>query len=253
MTLSLQMYSMRDCADQIALLADLPAMGVTQLEGYGGLYEDPTAYRAAMDAQGLTMPSGHMGIFDIEADFDGAVATAKTLGMTRIYAPHLAADDRPTDTAGYTAFAKRLNALALQFADHGITFGWHNHDFEFVALSDGGIPMDIMLDAAPDMAWEGDLAWIVRGGRDPMDYVNRYGARLSAIHVKDIAPAGENLDEDGWSDLGAGTIDWTALLRACRSHSDDIFYVLEHDKPSDPIGYAARSAKAFKTLWGESA
>ena len=113
--------------------------------------------------------------------------------------------------------------------------------------------MDIMLDAAPDMAWEGDLAWIVRGGRDPMDYVNRYGARLSAIHVKDIAPAGENLDEDGWSDLGAGTIDWTALLRACRSHSDDIFYVLEHDKPSDPIGYATRSAKAFNTLWGESA
>lgn len=249
MTPALQLYSMRDCADQIALLAQLPALGITSVEGYGGVYGDPAAYRAAMDANGVSMPSGHMGLDDTEADFDATMAIADTLGMTRVFAPYLDEKDRPDTAQGWAALGKRLNEAGKKYAARGITFGWHNHDFEFVALADGSTPMDILLDAAPDIAWEADLAWIVRGGRDPIDYINRYGTRLSAIHVKDIAAEGTNLDQDGWCDLGAGTMDWAALLQACRSASDDLIFALEHDKPADPVAYATRSAAAFKTLW----
>lgn len=249
MTPALQLYSMRDYADQIALLAQLPAIGITKVEGYGGVYGDPAAYRAAMDANGISMPSGHMGLDDIEADFEATMAIVETLGIKRVFAPYLEEKDRPETAEGWAALGQRLNAAGKKYGERGITFGWHNHDFEFVALADGSTPMDIMLSAAPDISWEADLAWIVRGGRDPVDYIMRYGDRLSAIHVKDIAVSGSNLDQDGWSDLGAGTMDWTALLQACRSVSNDLIYALEHDKPSDPVGYATRSAAAFKTLW----
>lgn len=249
MNLALQLYSMRDCHDQIELLAQLPALGITNVEGYGGVYGDPAAYRSAMDANGISMPSGHMGLDDIEADFEATMAIVETLGMTRVFAPYLEEKDRPDTAEGWSALGQRLNVACKKYADRGITFGWHNHDFEFIAQADGSIPMDVLLYAAPDMAWEADLAWIVRGGGDPIDYVDRYASRLSAIHVKDIAPEGTNLDEDGWSDLGAGTLDWAALLRSCRSASGDLIYALEHDKPADPIGYASRSAKAFNTLW----
>ncbi|WP_299730752.1 sugar phosphate isomerase/epimerase [uncultured Tateyamaria sp.] len=249
MNVALQLYSMRDCADQIALLGELPAMGITKVEGYGGVYGDPEGYRAAMDANGVTMGSGHMGLADVEADFDGTVKLAKTLGMTRLFAPYLDASERPDTAAGYIDLAQRLNAASKRYADHGIDFGWHNHDFEFVALADGSVPMETLLDNAPDITWEADLAWIVRGGRDPMDYVQRYGNRMAAVHVKDIAAEGTNMDEDGWCDLSAGTMDWAALLQACRGQSDNLIYALEHDKPSDPMGYARRSASAFNTLW----
>lgn len=249
MTLAIQLYSMRDCADQIALLSQLPEMGIHYVEGYGGVYGDPVGYRAAMDANGISMSSGHFGLADIEADFDKTVSAAKTLGIKRAFAPYLDEADRPDTAEGYAKIARRLNDAAKHFRDQGMSFGWHNHDFEFVALADGSVPMEVMLEAAPDIDWEADLAWIVRGGRDPLDYVARYGNRLSAIHVKDIAPMGENLDQDGWCDLGAGTMDWAALLQACRSQSSDLIYALEHDKPSDPVGYATRSAAAFKTLW----
>ncbi len=249
MTLALQLYSMRECADQIALLAQLPGMGITHVEGFGGVYGDPAAYRAAMDANGVSMPTGHFGLADIEADFDGCLATAKTLGISQVFAPYLEEKDRPTTAAGYVELAGRLNAASKRFADHGVPFGWHNHDFELVALADGSTPMDILLDKAPDITWEADLAWIVRGGRDPAEYIARYGNRLSVIHVKDIAAEGTNLDEDGWADLGAGTMDWAALLQDCRSQSPDLIYALEHDKPSDPVAYASRSAAAFSVLW----
>lgn len=249
MTVGLQLYSMRDCANQIGLLAELPAMGITQVEGYGGVYGDAEAYRAAMDANGITMPSGHMGLDDIENDFDTTLNLAKTLGMQHVFAPYLDASQRPDTSAGYADLAARLAKAGKRYADHGLHFGWHNHDFEFVALPDGGIPMDILLTEAPDITWEADLAWIVRGGRDPLDYIAKYGDRLTSIHVKDIAAEGTNEDEDGWSDLGSGTMDWAALLQACRNQSPNLIYALEHDKPSDPKGYAKRSAAAFKTLW----
>jgi len=250
MTLSLQLYSMRDCTDQIDLLSKLQAMGITAVEGYGGVYDFPKAYRTTMKVNGITMPSGHMSLDDIETDFDATLKVITTLGITRIYAPYLEEKDRPTTAVGYRDLADRLNVAAARYAEHDIDFGWHNHDFEFVALPDGSIPMDILLTHAPDIKWEADLAWIVRGGRDPLDYIARYGDRINAVHVKDIAPAGENLDEDGWADLGAGTLDWAAYLKACRAQRDDIIYALEHDKPSDPISYATRSAVAFKALWG---
>jgi len=249
MTPALQLYSMRDYADQIELLSHLPTMGITTVEGYGGVFGDAAGYRAAMDANGITMPSGHVGLADIESDFEATLKTIKTLGISRVFAPYLDEKDRPTTAQGYAELAGRLNAIAKQFAEHGITFGWHNHDFEFVALPDGSIPMDILLDEAPDITWEVDVAWIVRGGTDPLAYLARYGSRLSCIHVKDIAPAGANLDEDGWADLGAGVVDWAELLQACRNQSKDLIYVLEHDKPADPIAYANRSASAFKPLW----
>lgn len=249
MTISLQLYSMRDCADQIALLGQLRGIGLTYVEGYAGVYGDPVTYRAKMDAQGITMPSGHIALAEFEEDFSEAMSLVKTLGMSRVFAPYLEENERPATTAGYRELARRLNAVAVKCAERGVSFGWHNHDFEFVALADGGVPMDILLDNAPDLVWECDLAWIVRGGRDPLEYIERYGDRLAAVHVKDIAPDGEAEDEDGWSDLGAGTLDWARYLRACRQVSDDLFYVLEHDKPRDPVGYATRSARAFRDLW----
>lgn len=249
MQLALQLYSMRDCADQIALLKALPALKITAVEGYSGVYTDAAAYRDAMDANGIIMPSGHMNVEDIETDFEATIKLVKTLGITHVFAPYLDENARPDNSEDWVTFGQRLDAAGKKYAEHGISFGWHNHDFEFVNLADGGTPMDILLDAAPDIRWEADIAWIVRGGCDPLEYIKRYGERLSAIHVKDIAPSGTNIDEDGWCDLGKGTMDWTALLQACRNASSNLIYALEHDKPSDPIGYARHSAIAFNALW----
>lgn len=252
MTLSLQLYSMRDCTDQIELLSQLSALGIENVEGYGGVYQDAVAYRAAMDANGISMPSGHMGLADIEADFDTTLDLVKTLGMKLVFAPYLEEKDRPTTSEGYIDLARRLDVIATKYAAHGVAFGWHNHDFEFVALPDGSIPMDLILEHAPNTLWEADLAWIVRGGCDPLDYIKKYGTRIAAVHVKDIAPEGQNLDQDGWADLGAGVLDWKAYVSACRALSPDMILALEHDKPSDPMRYVSNSAEAFKDLWEQT-
>ena len=73
----------------------------------------------------------------------------------------------------------------------------------------------------------------MRGGAEPEPWLRRYSDRLASAHVKDIAPAGTKLDEDGWADVGAGVLDWRELWTLCRACGAQ-WMVVEHDKPSDP-------------------
>ncbi len=247
MDISFQLYSARNFQPWQDVISKLAALGYTQVEGYGGVYDDPSAFSAALNKAGLSMPSGHFSIDILENNLDAALAIARTLGITRIYCPYLMPDQRPTDSEGWRDFASRLAAVGDKVRAEGLPFGWHNHDFEFVPLADGGLPMEIILVNAPEIDWEADIAWIVRGGADPFDWIKRYGNRITAAHVKDIAPAGENTDQDGWADVGDGTMDWPTLTTALRDAGCDLF-VIEHDNPSDLDRFASRSIAAFRSF-----
>lgn len=244
---SYQLYSSRNfppLEDTLKMLYDL---GYEEVEGFGGVYSDLKGLRAALDKNGLTMTSGHFGLDMLEKEVDRSLEIARTVGMKAIYCPHIAADQRPSDAAGWQAFGKRLQKAGKPYQDAGFIFGWHNHDFELKPLPDGSVPLAHILDAAPDISWEADVAWVVRGGADPIDWIRRYRDRLTAVHVKDIAPAGQNADEDGWADVGHGTVPWKAIWAEVKKTPARIF-VMEHDKPNAHARFARRSIEAAKKL-----
>lgn len=248
MDISFQMYSARNAPSYLDVFQTLANLGYSQVEGYFGLYEDAPNVVEALQDTGLTMPSGHFGVADLETNLDATLATARTLGIRHVVAPYLDEADRPKDTAGYRAFAARLAELQKKVYDQGFTFAWHNHEFEFEALPDGTIPMELLLQEVPELLWEADLAWVVRAKADPNAWLTRFGARTVAIHVKDIAPDGQNTDEDGWADVGHGVVDWATLIATARTAAPDALMVLEHDNPSDITRFAQNSITAFKTF-----
>ena len=172
-----------------------------------------------LGANGLRMPTGHFGIDQLENDPDRVLEIAKEVGIETIYCPHIAPDQRPADGAGWHAFGQRLQKASAPYRDAGLGFGWHNHDFEFKKTSDGVVPLTAIFEGGPDLEWEADIAWVIRGGGDPLEWIKTMGNRITAVHVKDIAPAGENKDEDGWADVGHGTVDWKALMAALKAHA----------------------------------
>lgn len=247
MDVSFQLYSARDFTPWEDVLGRISELGYTQVEGFGGVYEDPEAFKGLLDKNSLTMPSGHFfPIGNFEEGFDKSISAAKTLDMGRLYCP--APEDlwrNGTDAANWIELAKRLEVVAKRIQDKGLRFGWHNHHWEFIPLPGGEIAMDLLLEHAPSIEWEADIAWIVRGGGDPLKWIERYGDRITAAHVKDIAPEGECADEDGWADVGHGTLDWTGIMAALRKGDVDLF-IMEHDKPSDFDRFASRSIEAFR-------
>ena len=245
--ISYQLYSSRNFPPIEETLSMLKGHGYGEVEGFGPLYADPKATRAALDAHGLTMPTGHFSIDLLENDQEKVLDIAGTLGMKAIFCPYLAAELRPMDRAGWSAFGKRLESVHATYSEAGYIFGWHNHDFEFKALADGSLPQQLIFDAAPSIAWEADIAWIIRGGANPFQWIKDHGRRIVAVHVKDIAAHGENENEDGWADVGYGTVDWKALMAALKE-TPARFFIMEHDNPSDDERFARRSIATIKSL-----
>lgn len=238
--LAYQLYCSREFPPLEHTARMLAEHGISEVEGFGGSYEDVEQTAAVLAAHELTMPSGHFDLGLLERDLAGCVAIATRLGMVSIYAPYIMPAERPADAAGWQAYADRLARVGEEVRAAGFGFGWHNHDFEFTRLADGQVPLDIILGADAKLEWEADLAWVAVGNADPLAYLAKYQERITSIHIKDIAPAGECADEDGWADIGSGTLDWPALLAATAA-SPLRHRVLEHDKPKDDARFVARS------------
>tara|TARA_R110002124_G_scaffold53531_2_gene153578 strand:+ start:980 stop:1735 length:756 start_codon:yes stop_codon:yes gene_type:complete len=248
--LSYQLYSSRKFGPLAQTLEMLGSLGYTNVEAYGSLLADDST-RALLGqglrAHGLSMPSAHMGLAELEADGAAIAAIAKELGIKTVYCPHIMPDERPADAAGWHAFGARLEAAGAPIRAAGIGFGWHNHDFEFKALPDGSMPIEHLLAGGPSLSLELDVAWVVRAGADPLAWIAKYADRITAAHIKDIAPAGEKADEDGWADVGTGVMDWPALAKALQATKAGL-WVMEHDNPSDDARFAAASLSAAQTF-----
>jgi sugar phosphate isomerase/epimerase len=219
----------------------LAQTGYKAVEGYGGLYGDPSALRARLDAHGLSMPSGHFGLDMVEADPKAAIATATQLGMDKVFVPWIAPEARGTDLASWRTFAQRVARALAPVRDAGFTVGWHNHDFDLADLG-GTTPTGLMVEAGLDL--ELDLGWVTRAGQDPVEVLRRFSGRVKAVHVKDLAPAG-TAEEDGWADVGHGTQDWGAI-KAELDAQGIAHWVIEHDNPADHARFARRSLQTIQ-------
>jgi sugar phosphate isomerase/epimerase len=244
---SYQLYSSRNHLPVEKTLAMLARHGFSEVEGFGGVYDDPAALRKSLDANGLTMPTGHFLIEMMEGDKPQVLTIARTLGMNQLIVPYLMPDDRPTTAQGWEAFGKRLNAIARTYRSEGFGVAWHNHDFEFVPFPDGKTPHELIFANAPLLDWEIDVAWIARAKADPLKWIRQYRGAITVAHVKDIAPQGQNTDEDGWADVGDGVVNWKDVLAAL-ADTRCTHWVLEHDNPKDDERFAKRSIAACKKL-----
>ena len=245
---SYQLYSSRNFGPLAATLKMLAEVGYRDTEGFGGLYSDEATLGVlaeGLKANGLTMSTGHFGLPMIETNPDFVIKVARAVGMTKVYCPHVMPADRPGDSAGWRAFGARLQKAGAPIVAAGLGFGWHNHDFEFSGLADGKVPMFEILAGGPELEWEMDVAWVVRGGGNPLAWIEAFKGRITSAHVKDIAPRGENPAEDGWADVGHGTVDWKAISVALKAAGVK-YYVMEHDNPADDRRFATRSLASSK-------
>lgn len=245
-----QLYSSRNfppLAQTLTMLADL---GYEKVEGYGALMNDEAALHeleAGLASSGLTMPTAHFGLDMVKSDPQGVIGLAKRLGISTVIIPYLKPEERPVEASRWQALAAEVAEAGKPIVDAGLSYGWHNHDFEFFKLASGEFPLDLIMAGGDHMMLEFDLAWAAMAGEDPLVWLEKYGARTVAAHIKDIAPKGENTDEDGWADVGHGRLDWKSLYAAIKAHAVP-YLIMEHDNPSDHHRFASRSLEAVRAF-----
>jgi hypothetical protein len=122
----------------------------------------------------------------------------------------------------------------------GLKFVYHNHDAEFKTV-DGVIPYDVFLKDT-GIKMELDLAWAVKGGKDPVAMFNQNPGRYPLWHVKDLDATHTNI-----MPVGKGTINFKPIFDAA-SKSGLEYYFVEHDMPKDALASIKESMETLKKL-----
>jgi sugar phosphate isomerase/epimerase len=135
-----------------------------------------------------------------------------------------------------------LNKTGEACKKAGIGFAYHNHDAEFHAV-EGQVPYELFL-SQTSMQLELDLAWAIKGGKDPVELFKLHPGRFPLWHVKDLDASRENI-----LSVGSGTIDYKRIFDAASIAGMKHFFV-EHDMPKDATASITASYAYLSKLLG---
>jgi sugar phosphate isomerase/epimerase len=89
---------------------------------------------------------------------------------------------------------------------HGVVLNLHNHTYE---VENEMHDLKGTLARVPDVKLGPDLNWLIRGGVDPVRFINHFGDRIVFLHLRDQKADGT------WSEaMGEGDTDHAAIARA---------------------------------------
>lgn len=229
--LGLQVYSVREsfAEDFWGTLEAVSKIGYKYIEFANHIAdEDPVCgfhisakeLRNGLDNLGLQAISNHIHPFE-KVDIDKIIEAAQIMGNKYIAHP-MRFFESGDDALG---FAEYLNKVGEKVKSADMKLFYHNHYQEFQKF-DGKAVLDIIVDnTEPDnLSIELDTFWTLRGGIDPITYLNRLGNRCTLIHQKDLAasanpvnlfdnyPEGKKIDRDVFMNQGAKPTDFTESL-----------------------------------------
>jgi sugar phosphate isomerase/epimerase len=234
--IGVQLYTVRRALAQDfeATLSRLAGIGFREVEFAGYHGRIPAQVRDALTRHHLDAPASHVALEELETGWDAAAAAATEVGHRWLVVAWIDAARRKT-LDDYKRVGEVFTRIGTQARAAGLRFAYHNHAFEFAPL-EGRVPYDILLESTDPsvVEFELDLYWITDGGRDPLAYFARWPGRFPLVHIKDKAADGRMVD------VGAGRIDWKAILHR-RKEAGIRHYFVEHDDPPDPFASVAAS------------
>ena len=229
-TIGVQLYTVRQAMaeDFEGTLSRIAEIGYEEVEFAGYFGKNDTEVRVALDEAGLVAPSAHVSYAQLSDDWARTIDAAWEMGHDYLICPGLPRSER-SSLDGYRRVADVFNRAAEQALQESIAFGYHNHAQEFVPI-DGQVPYDVLLAETDSetVLMQMDLFWILRGGRDPLEYFDRYPGRFHSVHVKDM----DGLPDGDMVDVGQGNIDFAAIF-ARREQAGIRHFFVEHDEPAE--------------------
>ncbi len=244
--IGVQLYTVRDLMKQNVedTLTSVAKIGYKEVEFAGYFDRQPKALRATLDKLGLTSPASHIGFDAIDpAKIGATLDAANAIGNKYIIVAYLLDSQRKT-VDDWKRHSELFNRAGEAAKARGLTFAYHNHDFEFVRL-DGKVPYDVLLESTDPklVKMEMDLYWITKAGADWSAYFNRWPGRFPMVHVKDSAGAPQH----EMRDVGAGSMPFGSIFAQRKKGGIEHFFV-EHDNPKDPLVSIRASYEHLKTL-----
>ncbi|MFL5604263.1 MAG: sugar phosphate isomerase/epimerase family protein [Gemmatimonadaceae bacterium] len=244
----IQLYTLRDDArrDLEGTLVNIAQTGYKDVELLGSMNNfgmPPERLRSILDRNGLRAPSTHVDV-NVMDDLERQIETAKILGHQYLIVAslpdgeHLGLDD-------YRRWADRFNEAGARALRSNMRLGFHNEAWDSRVI-DGTTPYDVFVERTDPsvVALQLDTGNAAIGGKDPLDYMKRYGSRYSLFHIKDAPSIGADHDVE----LGKGVIDFRRLVASIDRIDEKVLYVEQETYPGVPLDSVRRDFAYISTL-----
>jgi sugar phosphate isomerase/epimerase len=231
--IGVQLYTFRDAMaeDAPGTLKKIAALGIRQIESarsnkghYYGL--SPKEMKKACADLGMTLSSGHVHIDD---NWKKTIDEAAESGQRYLICSTMPSAGQTVDN--YKSVAGLFNKAGEDCKKLGIKFGYHNHEYEFENEA-GQVLYDVLLQntQADLVHMELDLGWVIVGGKNPLDYFEKYPGRFPLWHLKDM-----DIEKKHSVEFGKGKLDILAMLQHRKQAGLDIIFVEQEEYASNPF------------------
>lgn len=243
--IALQLYTVREhvAEDMIGTLSQISGMGYAAVEfaGYGGL--SPKDLAPALEDLGLRAAGAHVPIESWEADPGAVISDMHALNCSHAVVP-MVPPERRDGAESVLQLASDFERWGKLCRQEGVTFSYHNHDFEFARLGETTMWDILLRETDPDLVrFELDLYWVKYAGVDPDGLLRSLTDRVSLVHLKDMAPDEQRSD----APVGEGTMPWDQLLPSADTAGAEWFMV-EQDNPRDALEDVRTSLQNLRNL-----
>ncbi len=226
--ISVQLYSVRDdCAkDFDSTLAAVAKMGFAGVEfaGYHKYSGKATELRKKLDELSLKAAATHIGTGSFRGDaLKRTIDFHQAIGCKYLIVP---GDGDFTHPEKSKALAETFNKTAEALKPAGMFCGYHNHTHEFTKDGDKTY-WELFADrTSKDVVLQQDCGWTAAAGYDPVEMIKRYPGRTKVTHFKPTVVK----DAAGKKPiLGQDSVDWAAVLSACRQFGGTEWITVEQE------------------------
>lgn len=140
------------------------------------------------------------------------------------------------------AQADLLEKLIGICENNDVVLNLHNHTYE---VEDDLHDLIGTLERIPDAKLGPDLNWLIRGGVDPVEFINQYGKKIVFLHLRDQYANGH------WTEyLGQGATDFSAIAEGLKKFefSGDAIIELAHEQDFErtmPLRESLKKSREF--------
>ncbi|MET0498825.1 MAG: sugar phosphate isomerase/epimerase [Steroidobacteraceae bacterium] len=265
--IGLQIYTVREAAakDFAGTLRAIAGIGYSELE-LAGLPTQPVAEMRKLLADcGLTVPSMHSNMRDLQTGAQQRIDYAKALGVEYLVCSFPWTSDARFTSNGAIATgmtlddwkwnAEQLNRIGELANKSGVRCGYHNHNLEFRSF-DGVVAYDELLRLTDPklVTMELDIGWVVTAGVDPITYLRKHANRISLLHVKDVRKDMKIMTDQvlaQTTEVGSGAIDWKALFAAANAQQIRHYFVEQENFTGNPMDAIKVSFEYLRKLGGK--
>lgn len=251
--IGVQLYTFRDQfkKDVKGTVELIHSMGIKEIEGGDGYGMDKIEFKKLLDANQLKTVSVGADYDQLAKDPQAIIDNAKFYGASYVvcfWVPH----SKTFTIEDAKKAVEVFNTAGKLFKEHGLSFCYHAHGYEFVAYEDGTIFDYMAKNMNPQYAnFEMDVYWVKQPGQDPVALLKKYPGRFKLMHLKDRqhgTPNSMNGEADVETNvvLGKGDVGIAAIMKAAKKAGVEHYFI--EDESSRCVEQVPESLKYLKGL-----